>query len=83
MEERETVIKKSRPISLKGYSEDGRYFVENINLSLFGEGETLREAVRDFIKHFIYFYHYYNNLNKNSLMGEGIKLKEIYKTLFR
>ena len=79
----EKILRTIKPISLTIYSDTDHYYVENEYLSLYGVGKNTTEAVKDFITHLLYFYQYYMNIDKKKLIGEGIRLKEIYENLFR
>jgi len=83
IKENNEIIGKTKPISLQIFSEGSSFFIENEKLSLFGEGKTTQEAVEDFVIHFNYFYNYYKSLDKSKLMGQGLRLKDIYNTIFQ
>ncbi len=71
-----------KPIRVQIYQEDNIFFAENDNLVLIGTGSNIDEAITDLSKHIIYFYRYYNKLPLNRAIGDAVRLKRIYKTLF-
>lgn len=77
---RKLLMKK--PISVKVSREDDLFFAENETLRLYGSGSTHLEAIEDFCKHLMYFFEHYKNTPDSKLMGESLKLKELYKDLF-
>lgn len=71
-----------KPIKVRIYSEDELFLAENETLVVFGAGETIDEAINDFCKHVIHFYHYYKHLSWEKVTGDAVRLKKIYETLF-
>lgn len=71
----------SKPILVKVYREDNIFFAENESLVLSGSGASREEAVLDFVKHVGYFYNFYKRQNENNLMGDALRLKQIYANL--
>ncbi|MCX6640894.1 MAG: hypothetical protein NTW14_10510 [bacterium] len=82
VEGEDIIYKTKKPILVKASLEDDLYIVENESLLIYGVGDTLEEALRDFSYHVIYFHKYYNNLKVSQLTGDGFRLKKIYETLF-
>ena len=72
-----------KPISVKIYREDDLFFVKNETLLVCGTGKSPQEALQDFSLHIIHFYEYYNKIEENKLMGDALRLKKIYKNLFK
>ena len=72
-----------KPISVKIYREDDLFFVKNENLLVCGTGKSPQEALQDFSLHIIHFYEYYNKIEEDKLMGDALRLKKIYKNLFK
>src|SRR5438105_3671873 len=52
------------PLLLRVSFEDGKYFVENDSLRIFGHGTTLYEAVDSFSRDLGYFWRYYRELSR-------------------
>lgn len=71
----------SRPISVKIYHDQGLFFAENESLIVCGTGDTSEGALKDLYSHIKHFFEYYKNLNRNRLMGDALRLKELYKDL--
>jgi hypothetical protein len=67
-----------RPIIVHIYHDDGMFFAENETLLLTGMGVSVEEAVYDLEQHIVYFSKYYRELSKDKLIGDAIRLKEIY-----
>lgn len=72
----------NKPISINVYCEDELYFAENENIAVCGTGNNSEDAIEDLKKHIIHFYEYYKKMDKNKLMGEALRLKDIYADLF-
>ncbi len=71
----------SRPLMLRVAVEDGEFFVENATLRLFGNGETLAEAVQAFARDLAYFWTHYRSLSEEDVAGEGAIMKHRYEGL--
>ena len=71
----------SKPILIKVYKEGDIFFAENESLVLSGSGVSREEAVLDFVKHVDYFFNFYKRQNVNNLMGDALRLKQIYADL--
>jgi hypothetical protein len=69
------------PISVKIYSDEDLFFVENENLVVCGTGDTPQDALRDFCLHIIHFFEYYKKLDKSELIGDALRLKDLYQNL--
>ncbi len=76
-----TVMQLSRPLMLRVAVEGGEFFVENGTLRLFGNGETLAQAVRAFAHDLAYFWTYYRSLGEGEVAGEGVAMKRRYEAL--
>ncbi|MFH1230855.1 MAG: hypothetical protein V1709_05095 [Planctomycetota bacterium] len=70
-----------KPISVKIYRDGAFFFAENEALVLCGTGNTPGDALKDLTQHIIYFFNYYQNLNELQLIGDAIRLKNIYTNL--
>lgn len=70
-----------RPITVKIYREEDTFFAENENLIVCGTGESPQEAVSDLCLHIIHFYEYYKGLEKENLIGDALRLKDLYSNL--
>jgi hypothetical protein len=75
------VKRLSKPVTLRVSWEAGKYFVENDTLALFGTGDSLRDAVSEFLQDLAYFWDYYSSLDEDSVTGHGARLKQIYEGL--
>jgi hypothetical protein len=73
--------KLNRLISLNVYKDEKYFFAENKTLNICGTGETSDEAVKDAKIHISHFYEYYKKLEQDKLMGDALRLKELYKDL--
>lgn len=51
-------------------------------LKLYATGSSVQEAIKDFYDQVVYFYHYYNALSKDEVIGEAVELRELYRTHF-
>lgn len=71
----------NNPIAVKIYQDEGLFFAENENLNVCGTGETSQEALADLHLHILHFYKYYREINKEQLVGDAIRLKELYHGL--
>lgn len=74
--------KVSKPIKVHIYFEDNLFFAENETLVVVGTGNSIDEAMDDFCRHIIHFYHYYKRLSRDKITGDAIRLKKLYETLF-
>lgn len=70
-----------KPISVKIYQDEDLFFAENENLAVCGTGETRQEALQDLLLHIIHFFEYYKKLDESKLIGEALRLKELYQNL--
>ena len=71
----------NKPIAVKIYQDEGLFFTENENLNVCGTGETSQEALADLYLHILHFYNYYREINKERLIGDAVRLKELYHDL--
>jgi len=71
----------NNPIAVKIYQDEGLFFTENENLNVCGTGETSQEALADLYLHILHFYKYYREIDKEQLVGDAIRLKELYHNL--
>ena len=71
-------LRLSRPILIQLGWEDGMVFAKNDSLRICGVGETEEEALLDFSQHFSYFYNYYTSIARDSLIGDALRLKDLY-----
>lgn len=71
----------NKPIAVKIYQDEGLFFTENENLNVCGTGETSQEALADLYLHILHFYNYYREINKEQLVGDAVRLKELYHGL--
>lgn len=71
----------SNPIAVKIYQDEDLFFAENENLSVCGTGDSSQEALADLRLHILHFYKYYRKIGKQQLVGDAIRLKELYGNL--
>ncbi|MEE9215772.1 MAG: hypothetical protein V3U54_13535 [Thermodesulfobacteriota bacterium] len=69
------------PISVIIYRDGDLFFAENENLVVCGTGHTRQEALQDLSLHIIHFFEYYKKLGKSKLIGDALRLKELYQNL--
>ena len=62
--------------------EDNLFFAESETLVVVGTGESITEAIDDLGKQIIHFYKYYKNLSRDKVIGDAVRLKRLYETLF-
>ncbi len=72
-----------KPISVNTYCDGNLCFAENDNLAVYGNGNSLDDAINDLRKHIVHFYEYYKNMDQDDLFGEALRLKELYSGLFK
>lgn len=70
-----------KPILVTIYQDEDLFFAENENLVVCGTGHTPQEALNDLCQHVIHFFEYYKNLDESDLIGDALRLKELYKDL--
>ncbi len=70
-----------QPIAVKIYQDEDLFFAENENLNVCGTGDTIQEALEDLQSHIIHFYHYYKDIRNEQLLGDAVRLKEVYCNL--
>ena len=71
----------NKPIAVKVYQDEDLFFTENENLNVCGTGETSQEALADLYLHILHFYNYYREIDEERLMGDAVRLKELYHGL--
>ncbi len=71
----------SKPIIVRIYRDGDLFFAENDNLVVCGTGYTRQEALQDLSLHIIHFFEYYKKLDKSKLIGDALRLKELYQNL--
>jgi hypothetical protein len=69
------------PILVNTYRDEDLFFAENENLVVCGTGHTQQEAIQDLSLHIIHFFKYYKKLDKSELIGDALRLKELYQNL--
>jgi thioredoxin reductase len=72
----------SRPISINIYCDDDLDFAENENLAVCGTGNNIEDAIENLKKHIVHFYEYYRKMDEDKLIGEALRLKDLYADLF-
>jgi hypothetical protein len=76
------VLAFRKPLEVKIYKENIYWVAENERLLLFGYGNCIDNALNELKTHIIYYYTHYKNIKKDKLIGQAIKLKELYNSLF-
>lgn len=71
----------AKPIVLRIYCEGDMYFASNNTLNICGYGSTPEESILEAIKHIAYFYNYYRSLHTDQVIGEAIRLKQVFENL--
>jgi len=71
----------NKPIAVKVYQDEDLFFTENENLNVCGTGETSQEALADLYLHILHFYNYYREIDEERLIGDAVRLKELYHGL--
>ena len=74
--------KFAKPIKVHIYSENDIFFAENETLVVVGTGKTITDAIADLSNHIIHFYQYYKRLHIDKVIGDAVRLKRAYETLF-
>lgn len=75
------IFSTPKPILVKIYRDGGLFFAENENLVVCGTGNTPRDALEDLCIDIIYFFEYYRDLDESQLIGDAIRLKQLYQNL--
>jgi len=70
-----------KPIAVRIYGDEDLFFAENENLAVCGTGDTPKSALQDLCLHIIHFFEYYKKLNNSKLIGDALRLKELYQDL--
>ncbi|MFH1503934.1 MAG: hypothetical protein ABIH08_00865 [Candidatus Omnitrophota bacterium] len=70
-----------KSISVRVYQDEDFFFAENDTLAVCGSGDSPQEALRDLGLHIIHFFEYYKGLDESQLIGDAIRLKQIYEDL--
>ncbi|MGR3173487.1 MAG: hypothetical protein ACUZ8N_02655 [Candidatus Scalindua sp.] len=70
-----------KPILVETYQDEDLFFAENENLVVCGTGHTPQEALKDLCQHIMHFFEYYKNLDESNLIGDALRLKELYQDL--
>lgn len=68
-------------IQLRIRYEDGFYFAENEAFHIYGNGESIAEALKSAALDISYFYNYYLNLDDDELVGKGLELKRLFSQI--
>ncbi|HZF27234.1 MAG TPA: hypothetical protein VEZ88_13295 [Steroidobacteraceae bacterium] len=64
--------------------EDGStYFVECEGLHVFASGSTAQEAIDSFHEQVVHFFHEYQVLGEDEVIGLGAELRQVYSQHFR
>lgn len=76
-------LRSDKPVEIVITNEDGVFFVSNESLNIDAEGSSISEAIEDFSHHVFYFYSYYTNKDNSEVIGNAIRLKELYENHFQ
>lgn len=71
----------AKPIVLRIHCEGDMYFASNNTLNICGYGSTVQESILEAIKHIDYFYKYYRSLRTDQVIGEAVRLKQVFENL--
>lgn len=71
----------TKPIVLRIHCEEDMYFASNDTLNICGYGSTLQESIVEAIKHIAYFYEYYRSQRTDQVIGNAVRLKQIFENL--
>ena len=77
-----THLRAKTAISVRMWSEEAFIFAENESLRVLGHGRDIESALADFNAHVVYFHKYYSNLREDQVMGEGLRLKRLFESMF-
>lgn len=71
----------SKPIGINVTQDGAWFFAENEALNVVGTGGSLEEAVLDLEHHIVHFWQYYRSLEDSQVIGDAIRLKNIFSNL--
>lgn len=74
-------VRLTRPVPLRIAFEEGMWFAENESLSLFGHGQSVDEAVADFVHDLGYLWARYRALTDEELSENANNLKKLLVSL--
>ena len=52
-------------------------------MSIYATGETIEDALSDFIDQVVYSFHYYRGLHDDDAIGEAVRLRRLYLAEFK
>lgn len=76
------VLVSDKPVEITIMEDEGQLFASSETLNIDAFGENIQSLISDFSQHVIYFYKYYNNLSEEQVMGNALRLKNLYQTHF-
>ncbi|MDH5218714.1 MAG: hypothetical protein OEX19_13515 [Gammaproteobacteria bacterium] len=76
-------LRSDKPVEIIITNEDGIFFASSESLNIEAEGDTISESIEDFSQHVFYFYSYYTGKDASEVMGNAIRLKELYENHFQ
>jgi len=82
IESARTRLRATSAITVHVRSENDFVFAENESLAIFAHGRTADEALEDFQEHVAHFFEYYSRLRTDQVIGDAIRLKELFAGLF-
>ena len=72
----------SQAILVRVRHDEGFFFAENETLQLVGTGSDVEAALADFSMHLVHFHQYYSSLPEDRVIGEGKRLRNLFRDLF-
>ena len=78
-----STIEASKPVEVTFTLADDLCLAENETLSIYATGETIEDALSDFIDQVVYFFHYYRSLPDDDVIGEAVRLRRLYLAGFK
>jgi len=70
-----------KPIVVRIYRDEDLFFAENETLAVCGTGDAPESALQDLCLHITHFFEYYKKFDKSELIGDALRLKELYQNL--
>lgn len=78
-----SVVVSAKPIEVLISPGEEGIVAESDALHLIAAGRDVSEAVSELSEQLVYFFHYYNSLSENEVIGLAARLREIYRTQFQ
>ena len=71
-----------KPITVELRTEGPHWLAENETLRIFANGPTVAAALENFQDHLIYFHGYYAELKQDEVIGDAVRLKKLFASIF-